>query len=58
VPIAAAFARRHRLHLWTVNRSAAQPFVADADIPARPHTGAGIEAAVATLDAPDHGFSF
>jgi nucleotide-binding universal stress UspA family protein len=52
VPIAAAFARRHRLHLWTVESvpPAPAPFVADADIPGRPHHGAGIEAAVATLE--------
>jgi len=51
VPVAAAFARRHGFHLWTVeaNPPAPYPFVADADIPAKPHEGAGIDAAVTIL---------
>ena len=51
VPIAAAFARRRGLHLWTVQSvpPAPYPFVASADVPAQPHEGAGIDAAVATL---------
>ncbi|MEP6624654.1 MAG: universal stress protein [Acidimicrobiia bacterium] len=51
VPFAAAFARHHRLHLWTVQSvaPAPYPFVADAGVPSKPHEGAGIDAAVAIL---------
>lgn len=51
VPIAAAFADKHHLKLWTVQAiaPAPYPFVADADVPSQSHVGPGIDAAVATL---------
>ena len=51
VPVAARFAERHLLHLWTIQAvaPAPYPFVADADIPSQPHHGPGIDTAVATL---------
>ena len=55
VPIAAAFARRRGLHLWTVQcvAPAPYPFVADAEIPALTHEGDGIDAALAKLAPTD-----
>ncbi len=51
VPFAAAFARHHELHLWTVQSvaPAPYPFVADASVPSAPHEGAGIDTAVSLL---------
>ena len=51
VPIAATFADKHHLKLWTVQAiaPAPYPFVADADVPSQGHVGPGIDAAVAAL---------